>query len=628
MSVWDEVDVGQKKSSGSVWDEVGQAGEVDDRFDPAGLAVGAGEVALSGLTNLAGSAYAGNEALVRGAYSALTGGDYSMEQAAQDVEQRRGELTYQPRTRGGKKVLSGIQTAADYAGEIASDLGIPTYDELQQKGGDLAASFYGDQQAGAITAGFLEALPEALAFKGIQRLQGPIRLKDDQGNPTAELREILADKGLNYESLTPEAQAQIPAVVEPAITARGARQRVGEETQAEDIRAGGTQAGLAPYTMGAERVMPDPEAKAALQSDWDSGFVQMVKNADIATLAKMDEMLTLHDRGRADFTQAENPAIVAGNSLFDRIDFLRDKANDLSGQLDDLVKQELPLIPMNPQPVVKAYTDLLDSMNIKYELDATGRPLVDFKASDIDLDKSTQKAINNIGILLGRDAPITAQRFHGLKKNFDKLIDWGKSSQTLTSKSGEAVYRRMRGVLNDQIREVVPEYARINDGLSDIIDGIDRVAETMDKKGGLMSDFSNRSVAIQGRKMFSNYAIAPQMQDAVNNLQRLADDLGGQFDDNLPALWKFGSNLEARLGAKGYGGNTFQEKLAASQAAQSLMGDFTGGVGAQIVDALVSRSKEKMGLSKTEQLELDRMLASTSLRNLLAREIEMRSNAQ
>jgi hypothetical protein len=223
-----------------------------------------------------------------------------VEGGTQVGESIRQGMTYQPRTEVGQRFAQQTGEFFQPVGEFFKGVG------EQVKGG--VQSVTGSEMAGEMTKDILSLTPDVLAVGAAKGLSGNIVLKDAAGNPTPALRQLLNRKGLNYEALTPEAQAAIPAKITKDIIGKGSQKAQASAVTKADIEAGGRQGGLATseVTPGG-KLKTDTLGKEAVRQGWDEGFVQAVKSANPATQAEMLKMLRLYERFKADKSITARP---------------------------------------------------------------------------------------------------------------------------------------------------------------------------------------------------------------------------------------------------------------------------------------------------------------------------------
>jgi len=441
---------------------------------------------------------------------------------ARAVEESRANPFFKPESEVAKRNLSAISDVAErYLGEeglgilgIGKEMGSQA---LERTNSPLIATAY-------------ESLPAMLesvsAIKSARTLQGPIRLKNPDGSPTRELRDLLNEKGLSYEVLTPEVQKSIPAVVPRSeITGSPVGQTAGEITSRE-LAAGGRQQGLAPYEQSPfGGIRRDQGAKEALGQDWDKGIVQMVKVASPDTKSQMSKMLEYMESIRNNPSQRTRPSDVVGLAVAKRVNFVKDKLREASTELQTIAENKLKGQSINTAPVEQSFLDGLNNLDVGFKMVETKsgyKPEFDFKGSVIEADPSAQTMLKRTANLMANAGQVDAYRMHILKRQLDSLIDYQKKSKSGLTEEGRRLLKNVRASLNDTLREVNPDYARVNDTMSKSL----RVFDSLNSNtAGKIDIFDSEMMGQELRKLFSNYQTRVGLDNALADL----DDLVSEF---------------------------------------------------------------------------------------------------
>lgn len=458
----------------------------------------------------------------------------------------REAMTYMPKTEGGRAVMGSIGNLMAPVGEFFGEVGEAI------KGGVQSAT--GSEKAGEITKDILSLAPDVAAL-GALKYRGGIPLKEN-GVPTRELRDILEKRGLNYESLTPEAQAAIPdtlpATVAPSSQAKG----VSRQAAVTDIESGGTQAGLAPMRVDQGKLKSDPTAQEAIRQGFEERVVQIAKSATPQTKADMEAMLRRMESYKAGGTKLR-PSDIAGQAVVDRVNFIADKAKEARAELNQIAKDKLPGVQVDASGVTSKLDSALDDLGVNV-LFANGKPVVSYKGSIIEKDPGSQRAINDLvdlmyggesRILTGSEIPVSALRVHNLKRQIDALVDYGKKSKDGIPASGENVLKQIRRDLNEVLRQADPDYARVNDVLSTSIKTFDDLGGSVGTKIDIRGASADRGIGQQLRRLFSNTQARVAMEDAIQQLDDVASKFGGNFNNSAYDLALFATHLDKRFGA-------------------------------------------------------------------------------
>jgi hypothetical protein len=539
--------------------------------------VAAGEVGVSGVTG----AFSGLAAYPYGAYVTATEGEEAGEAARAGL---REEYTYQPKTEYGQRLTQRIgefmEPAVSYATEKTQQLGE-----------------YTTEQTGSETAGYLaEHLPmflvDALGSYGItsalkRGTTKQVPLKNTDGTPTAVLVKALDKKGISYDNLPPAQQAAIPAVVtQNMVTRRGGAPAAAQQALEQEVVSGSTQAGAAPFRATERgKIEKDPFAQEAIKQNWDEGFVSLIKQADDATKAKMLEMVNLRrnimtDRGvlkpKIDpetgvrSTKPTRPSDIPGDELLKKAKFVEEKAIEAATRLNEIARTRLAGKNIDAKPLENQIYAGLDNMDIKVVgQKPSGRPILDFRGSAISKNTAAKNAINDVLDLMEEmgTGQVNALKFHKMKRMLDELIDYRKSgtNEGALTKQAKNFIKDIRKTLNNEVRRVDSEYAKINDQLTQTFDAFDTLREGVGKS----LDLSGPAVGQQLRRLFSNTQARTKVENGIIDIDMLSKELGGNFPVDIWDLAQVAAEMDSVL--KPVAQTSFAGEIG-SQVAQQIAG--------------------------------------------------------
>jgi hypothetical protein len=511
----------------------------------------AAEVMGSGVTG----ALSGVVSYPYGMYETYMAGEDAGDKARQ---QFREDYTYRPRTEYGQRLEKNIgefmQPAVEYMTEKTQALGEAT-----------------TEATGSPTAGYaVEHLPmfllDALGSYGITKaLQAgttrQVPLKNPDGSPTTLLRKALDKRGISYENLPVEQQAAIPAVVDKnMVTRRTGAGKVAQQALESEVQAGTATTGAATLRPGEKGgVQKDPYGKEAVRQGWEEGFVSMAKQANEATKDAMIQMLQLRRNIFADETVLKpkidpltgkqstvprRPTDIPGDAFLEKARFVEGQATKAAQRLNEIVKTRLPDVKINTMPLEDVMLKGLTDMDIKIvDQQPSGRPILDFRGSNVSKNPAAKGTINDVLDLFEEmgTGQMSAAQFHKMKLRLDDLIDYRKSGTnegSLTTQAKNYV-KMIRRNLNDEIRKVDPEYAQINDQLTRTFEAFDTVRDGLGKN----LDMTSTAVGTNLRRLFNNTNARSKVENAVLDVDMLAQELGGNFP---VSIWEL-SNLAAKM---------------------------------------------------------------------------------
>ena len=462
---------------------------------------------------------------------------------ARAVEATRNALTVSPVSRSGQENTQALGETFEGVGNFIQG--------VEQGIGDAGFDATGSPAIGAIGQTLPTLAGELVGLGIFKRLaKGTQLLKN--GQPTKELRLLLDKKGLDFDNLSPDAQASIP---EKAGTSNAFRfpestNQVVQRTVVSEIKAGSKAKALAKFKLDGDTVVNDLAAEEAIGQGWTDAGVQKAKVANKATRKKNLEMLKMQrqiDKGTLSSVR-NRPSNIIGNSVMDRITFFDKTVDTNARKLSALV--ESPAFknsPVDASIISKALTDQLDDLGVVYD-QADIRKGIDFEGSDISADPTSKKAIKEIVRLLGETTDATAPRMHQLKKVLDGMIDYRKLPMREATPKAQSIVKTVRKSLNQALREANPRYGDINDELSVALDAtsdFDKAIKSMRLDG----ESSASGIGTITRRILSNAVSRGDILDSLDKIDASAKSLGGKFDDSIEGMVEFANELEERFGS-------------------------------------------------------------------------------
>jgi hypothetical protein len=473
---------------------------------------------------------------------------------ARAVEATRQALTFQPPTAQGQAGLQAVGEAVggalDAVNQFGREIGVP--EVLLQPVGDVAFEATGSPAVGAVVSAIPTAIFEFFGLKGLRNLRPGSKLLKPDGRPTRLLENKLDKEGLVFDNLSPEAKATIPEVA-PKRLIPGGKEVAGpaENILVEQIKSGAKDNALAGLKVVKDRVVPDKTGLEAIRQGFDDGFVQAVKTAAPESKSGMKKMLDIMQRISKNRRLALDirPTDVVGNSLSKRITFIRDKATQARKELNNIAATQLRGQSVDGAPVVSKLQDSLANLDIELIDGPGGIPEPVFKGSLISKDKAAQRAIRNVIDLMAEGGKPDALRFHKLKRQLDNMIDFNKKAAAGLSDAGRNVLKDIRSSLNESVRAVNPDYARVNDVLSSSLTALDDFQKVAGSSIDIFGEGSAKAIGQDMRGLMSNRKSRVRLENNVNQINQVAADLGGVFGDDIKDLALFANSIEDRFGA-------------------------------------------------------------------------------
>lgn len=319
----------------------------------------------------------------------------------------------------------------------------------------------------------------------------------------------------------------------------------------QKIRRGDTDGALALRKLDdMGNVVDDPLGAAAIKQGFQPGDVQAIKAASPGSKPAMDEMLKIRQSIFNNSRKAVDvqPTDVIGRSAMARFNHIKETANKARQELDSIANKQLKGQPIDSEKVAGAFRQQVANLDIKMD-DSTFPPKLDFKGSQISKNRAAQKVIKDTMDLLSEDETVDALRAHKLKRQLDEMIDYKKSGQGMLTPTGERVAKSVRRSLNDAIRDVNPDYARVNDTMSQSLDAINDFSDVLGPSINPFAEGAEKAVGNDLRGLLSNRKTRTKLENAVTQLDNVAKDLGGDFKDDLGDLVNFNGILQSRFGS-------------------------------------------------------------------------------
>ena len=463
---------------------------------------------------------------------------------AQAVEATREALTFQPKTQEGQQTLETVAGVVEPVGKAIS--------ATENAMGDFAFDLTGSPDIATLAKSTPTILMELLGLRALGGLKKGTKLIDDVGEATPALRNALKKQGLEFENLSAQARSVIPNKIEGSIlpikeSVKGST----EQALIQQIKSGASDNSLAGLRIVNDKIVPDAAALSAIKQGFREGTVQNIKVATDATKEKMRLMLSDMRRIKANekLESVLRPSNRVGDALIDRLDLVRRKANQARTELNDIAPNVLKGKKIDPKPIVSTLEKSLDDLDVRLVEGANGVPIPDFVGSIISKNKPAQRAIKDAIDLLAEGGAPDALRFHKLKRQFDDMIDFKKKGSQGLSKAGEGVLRDLRSALNNSVREISPEYARVNDIISSSLDAFDNLQKSAGTSIDIFGQGGGKALGTKLRTLMGNAQNRINLENSVGELDAIAKRLGGSFNDDVADLARFANVLDDRFGA-------------------------------------------------------------------------------
>tara|TARA_R110002096_G_scaffold152085_2_gene315019 strand:+ start:3414 stop:5339 length:1926 start_codon:yes stop_codon:yes gene_type:complete len=472
-----------------------------------------------------------------GAGAAIMPGGQS---GAEAVESARQSLTFQPKTEKGQQKMQALGSMA----ESIPDVGGAT--------GDFVFDLTGNPELATVAATTPTLVAELVGLGILKKIRTGAPLLNEAGRPTKLLRKALDKQGLDFDNLTPEARATIPATATQSPISGGSRPASNAEAAVmQQIKSGGRDDALAGIKVVGGKIAPDKAGLEAVRQGFDAGFVQSVKTADKATRDSMAKMLTKARRIKSSRRVGldTRPTDIIGDAVTDRVKFIRNKADGARVELNQIASEKLSGVSVDTAPVLQQLEKSLGELDVQLVDTGTPKPSLEFSGSMISKDRTSQRIIKDVVDLMAEGGQPDALRMHKLKRQLDSIIDFRKKSAGGLTDAGRGVLKDVRRSLNDSIRAVDSDYARVNDTLSQSLTALDDFQQVSGKSIDVFGEGANKAIGTDMRALMSNRKGRVNIENALNQITETATNLGGKFSGDIKDMVMFADGIEDVFGA-------------------------------------------------------------------------------
>lgn len=475
-------------------------------------------------------------------------------EGAETVDSVRHAMTYQPKTQTGQRYLRNVGEALEPVAEGFEKAG----HMLGERGAELLSPF--GEKGKAVGYALGNTLPEGVG---------------------------LAIGGLPLMS---------------RVAARSAARTTRIDPRVDKINRGDTDtAGQRVNEKG--KVRGDAGEREALRQGVDPGIVTTVRVASRGDRTQMLKMVNELEKGQMNrrYAALNPPSKVAGESIAKRYKHVEQVKRRAGRELDDVAKR-LKGQPADFDPAVNQFLSGLEDMGVDFN-PSTAR--VSFKGSDVQGIKGLEATINRTlerMYDIGKSGRPDAYAVHQLKRWIDNNVSYTKQAEGLTAQV-ENLLKELRHNLDETLDGAFPEYDRVNTIYAETKSVMDEFESSVASRIDFRSKNVDRALGIESRKIASNYASGSLQLESLEDLTRIANRYGGQFDDDLVTQVMFFTELN-RLFPQAFK-NTFQGDI------EKAMGNAARG---NLKDIAIDKGIEAV---KDKALNLNEAGRIRALRNLL-----------
>lgn len=262
------------------------------------------------------------------------------------------------------------------------------------------------------------------------------------------------------------------------------------------------------------------EAKLQGFEDQDIDFVSSMNSID---KTKAQKMVDIADKASKNKRVLERPIDVVGDSMVDRIKFVENANKQAGKNLNDVAKS-LRGQAVDANNIEQTAQSLIDDLGITRT--PTGKLNFDnsvFKNTPA-IQKKLNKFINEIPT-----GQADAYDVHIFKKSIDELVEFGTQGEGLKG-NAERILKALRASADEALDTTFDSYNQANTDFANTKNILNQAEELFGKKVGIKSKERGGQLL---RSVFSNNTQRPRVLKLVEELDLIAKNYGGKFDDNL-----------------------------------------------------------------------------------------------
>lgn len=474
-----------------------------DTGTPVGMpsVVDAAKSVVTGATTGALGAIGGTLGATAGA---IAEGDFGTPEAANKIENAAAKgankLTYHPTTEQGRQILEHLSNLAE----------------------PLVAVAPATAEMGAIAEGGRAVAPVAGELAG--KAAAPVKSIFDYQSPTKQaIAHKISTGQMDVETAPYRLKGEIPDKHLPAETGGKVAQYIAD---------------------GAPKIEKDPNAIEAIKQGFDKGVVATIKGADPTDKSKMLQMVDIKERAKQNAHSAalNRPSDVVGNSLLERYKTVHQANRQAGNELDSIAKS-LKGQQVDIHPAVHQFLNDLQDLGVRFNKNMV--PI--FRNSDVEGVKSAENVIRSIVKRMRETKVPDAYDVHRLKRFIDERSKYGTQGEGLKG-AAERVVKRLRHNLDGELDSQFPEYDRVNTVYAKTRNAMDDLQSVAGKKMDLSGPNADKALGVLMRRIMSNAQSRTNLLDSMNQIQQVANEVGGNYKGDLVTQAMFADELDAVFG--------------------------------------------------------------------------------
>lgn len=262
------------------------------------------------------------------------------------------------------------------------------------------------------------------------------------------------------------------------------------------------------------------EAKLQGFEDQDIDFVSSMNSVD---KTRAQKMVDIADKASKNKRVLERPIDVVGDSMVDRIKFIENTNKQAGKNLNDVAKS-LRGQAVDANNIEQTAQSLIDDLGITRT--PTGK--LNFDNSVFKNTPAIQQKLNKF-IKEIPTGQADAYDVHIFKKSIDELVEFGTQGEGLKG-NAERILKALRASADEALDTTFDSYNQANTDFANTKNILNQAEELFGKKVGIKSKERGGQLL---RSVFSNNTQRPRVLKLVEELDLIAKNYGGKFDDNL-----------------------------------------------------------------------------------------------
>jgi hypothetical protein len=295
---------------------------------------------------------------------------------------------------------------------------------------------------------------------------------------------------------------------------------------------------------GQGKVVNDPVAKEVIKQGLDEGTVATIKGASAKDKQAMNKALDILEQRKLDkkYAALNRSSDVVGETAMDRVKFVQ-SANQKAAQQLEGVAKSLKGQSVDPTPAAQSFIDDLSDLGVTF---SNGKPV--FKGSNIEGVTPAEGLITKI-INRMKEVGDDAYDLHNLKKFIDEQVSYGKAGEGLTGNT-ERIVKALRSNIDSLLDNNFAQYNQVNTQYSTTRQALDSFLDAAGSKFDITKAGAEKQLGTLMRRLLSNAQSRVQVQNALDDIQNVAETFGGKFDDDIISQMVFVDELERVFGSQ------------------------------------------------------------------------------